>query len=99
MEATLDAGAENLSDEGDTWELICAPSDLAAARERARGRRHRRSSPTSSRWFRRTTVPVDDVSDARKVLRLIDALDEHDDVQNVWSNIDISDDVLAAVED
>lgn len=98
MELTLDAGAENLSDERDTWELICAPSDLAAALAALEAA----GVPTISAELAMVpsiTVPVEDVSDARKVLRLIDALDEHDDVQNVWSNIDISDEVLAAVEE
>ncbi len=42
------------------------------------------------------TIEVDDLGDARKVLRLLEALDEHDDVQNVWSNFEIPDDILAA---
>jgi YebC/PmpR family DNA-binding regulatory protein len=98
MELTLDAGAENLSDEGDTWELICSPSDLPAAVStlEAAGIDLISAEPA---MVPSMTVPIDDVSDARKVLRLIDALDEHDDVQNVWSNIDISDEVLAAVEE
>jgi YebC/PmpR family DNA-binding regulatory protein len=98
MELTLDAGAENLSDEGDTWELICSPSDLLSAVSalEAAGIDPISAEPA---MVPSMTVPVDDVGDARKVLRLIDALDEHDDVQNVWSNIDISDEVLAAVEE
>lgn len=98
MEATLDAGAEDLSDEGDTWELICAPSDLVAARSALETAGIAVVSDELA-MVPSTTVPVEDVSDARKVLRLIDALDEHDDVQNVWSNIEISDEVLAAVEE
>ena len=45
-----------------------------------------------------TTVPLESEGDARKVLRLIDALEEHDDVQNVYANFDIPDSVLQAVE-
>jgi YebC/PmpR family DNA-binding regulatory protein len=98
MEVTLDAGAENLSDEGETWELICTPSDLAAA-VAALGAAGIRVISDELAMVPNTTVKVEDVGDARKVLRLIDSLDEHDDVQNVWSNIDISDEVLAAVEE
>jgi YebC/PmpR family DNA-binding regulatory protein len=98
MEVTLDAGAENLSDEGETWELICTPSDLAAA-VAALGAAGIRVISDELAMVPNTTVKVEDVTDARKVLRLIDSLDEHDDVQNVWSNIDISDEVLAAVEE
>ena len=43
-----------------------------------------------------TTVPVTEEGEARQVLRLLEALDDHDDVQNVWSNFDIPDEVLAA---
>jgi transcriptional/translational regulatory protein YebC/TACO1 len=44
-----------------------------------------------------TSVPLDTEGDARKVLRLIDLLEDHDDVQNVFANFDIPDDVLQAV--
>jgi transcriptional/translational regulatory protein YebC/TACO1 len=43
-----------------------------------------------------TTVPVTEEGEARQVLRLLEALDDHDDVQNVWSNFDMPDEVLAA---
>jgi transcriptional/translational regulatory protein YebC/TACO1 len=45
-----------------------------------------------------TTVAVDAADAAKKVLRLVDALDEHDDVQDVYANFDIPDDVLESVE-
>ncbi|PQM50784.1 YebC/PmpR family DNA-binding transcriptional regulator, partial [Mycolicibacter virginiensis] len=44
------------------------------------------------------SVPVD-VEGARKVLKLVDALEDNDDVQNVWTNVDLSDEVLAALEE
>jgi transcriptional/translational regulatory protein YebC/TACO1 len=44
------------------------------------------------------SVPIDSEADARKVLRLIDLLDEHDDVQNVYANFDIPDSVMELVE-
>jgi transcriptional/translational regulatory protein YebC/TACO1 len=44
------------------------------------------------------SVPIDSETDARKVLRLIDLLDEHDDVQNVYANFDIPDSVMELVE-
>ena len=43
-----------------------------------------------------TTVPVTEEGEARQVLRLLEALDDHDDVQNVWSNFDMPDEVMAA---
>jgi YebC/PmpR family DNA-binding regulatory protein len=97
MEATLDAGAENLSDEGDRWELICSPSDLSAALKALEEAGVKVLSDELA-MVPQSTVPVDDVGDARKVLRLLEALDDHDDVQNVWSNFDIPDEIMAAAE-
>jgi YebC/PmpR family DNA-binding regulatory protein len=95
MEATLDAGAEDISDEGDHWELICSPSELAAA-VRALKEAGIEVLSDELAMVPDTTVPIDDLGDAKKVLRLLEALDEHDDAQNVWSNFDIPDDVMAA---
>jgi transcriptional/translational regulatory protein YebC/TACO1 len=44
------------------------------------------------------SIPVDSEAEAKKILRLMDAIDDHDDVQNVFSNFDISDEILAAYE-
>jgi YebC/PmpR family DNA-binding regulatory protein len=95
MEIAADAGAEDLSDEGDRFVLTCAPSDLhgvSSALEAAG------VPPESSElaMVPSTTVPVAEEGEARRVLRLLEALDDDDDVQNVWSNFDIPDDVLAA---
>jgi len=98
MEATLDVGAENLSDDGDRWELVCAPTDLAAVRNALSDAGIEVLSDELA-MLPSQTVPVHDVTDARKVLRLLEALDEHDDVQNVWSNFEIPDDILAAASE
>jgi YebC/PmpR family DNA-binding regulatory protein len=96
MEVAADAGAEDLTDEDERWVVTSAPNDLAAVRDalEAAG-----MPPDSAElaMVPSTTVPVNDEADVRKVLRLIDALEEHDDVQSVWSNFDIPDEVLAAV--
>jgi YebC/PmpR family DNA-binding regulatory protein len=95
MEVALDAGAEDLSDEDERWVHTTAPADLAAVRAAlcAAG-----MTPASAElaMVPTTTVPVAEEADAKRVLRLLEALDELDDVQNVWSNFDIPDDVLAA---
>jgi YebC/PmpR family DNA-binding regulatory protein len=98
MEVTLDAGAENLSDEGDHWELVCGPTDLGAARDALKAAGIEILSDDFA-MVPNITVPIEEVSDARKVLRLLEQLDEHDDVQNVWSNFDMSDEVLAAASE
>lgn len=97
MLVALDAGAEDLKDQGDTWELTCPPSEfhkLKTALEEA-GIGVESADVT---MLPTTAVPLDNESDARKVLRLIDLLEDHDDVQNVYANFDIPDSVLAVVE-
>jgi len=95
MEIAADAGAEDLSDEGDQFVLTSAPGDLhavAGALEAAG------ITPESAEvaMVPSTTVPVTDESEARRVLRLLEALDADDDVQNVWWNFAIPDEVLTA---
>jgi len=91
-----EAGAEDVRDNGDSWEVVAPPTDLAAVRSAIEARGWPVASaeltmqPTS-------TVPVTSEADARKVLRLIDLLDEHDDVQNVYANFDIPDSVMELV--
>jgi len=96
-EVAVDAGAEDLTDEGDRWVVTSAPTDLSAIREalEAAG-----MAPESAElaMVATTTVPVTEEGEARKVLRLIEALDDEDDVQNVWSNFDIPDEILAGVD-
>jgi YebC/PmpR family DNA-binding regulatory protein len=97
MLVALEAGAEDLTDQGDTWQLTSAPQDLnqlRAALEAA-------AIPFESAdltMLPTTTVPLESEGDARKVLRLVDALEDHDDVQNVYANFDIPDSVLQSVE-
>jgi len=97
MLAALDAGAEDLLDEGDTWRLTSDPStlpDVRAALETA-------GIPFDSAdvtMLPTSAVPLGTAEDAKKVLRVIDALDDHDDVNAVYANFDIPDEVLQAVE-
>jgi YebC/PmpR family DNA-binding regulatory protein len=96
MLAALDAGAEDIDDQGDTWQVTTAPGDLHAVRSAldAAG-----IAVTSSEltMLATTTVALTDESGAKAVLRVIDALEDNDDVQNVYANFDIPDDVLQAV--
>ncbi|HUY23624.1 MAG TPA: YebC/PmpR family DNA-binding transcriptional regulator [Acidimicrobiales bacterium] len=95
MEVALDAGAEDLTDDGDQWILTSAPHDLAAVRD-ALDAAGMKSDSAELAMVPSTTVPVTQEGEVRKVLRLLEALDDHDDVQNVWSNFDTTDEVLAA---
>ncbi len=95
LEVAMEAGAEDLADDGEQWVVTCAPADLMSVRaaleaaELSPGTSELTMVPT-------TTVEVTDESEAKRVLRLIEALDDHDDVQNVYANFDIPDSVMAA---
>jgi YebC/PmpR family DNA-binding regulatory protein len=95
LEVAMEAGAEDLSDEGEQWVVTCAPHDLMAVRSALE---EAQLTPGGSEltMVPTTTVEVVDESEAKKVLRLIEALDDHDDVQNVYANFDIPDSVMAA---
>ena len=96
MEVALEAGAEDLADQGDTWQLTSGPSDLhqvVKALEDA-GIAYDSADLT---MLATQTIPLDNEGDARKVLRLIDGLEDLDDVQNVYANFDIPDEILETV--
>lgn len=92
--AALDAGAEDVRPSGGSWEVITDPSRLPEVRAAMETVATVEDAEVTQ--LPRTTVPVDETS-ARRLLRLIDALEDLDDVQAVYSNFDISDEVLAAV--
>jgi YebC/PmpR family DNA-binding regulatory protein len=93
MEAALEAGADDVAEADGAWEVTCPPTELHALREAivAAG-----IEPDSAQitMLPQTTVACDG-STAEKVMRLIDALEDHDDVQKVHHNAEIPDEVLA----
>lgn len=97
MEAALEAGADDLHDEGDTWEIQTAMADFNAVREAFEAAGLEMQSAELS-MVPKNTISVD-LEAARKLLRFIEALEDHDDVQNVYSNGDISDEVMSQLED
>ena len=97
MLVLLDAGAEDLVDDGDTWRVVCEPTNLGAVRA-ALDENTIAYDSADLTMQATSTVSLDTAEDAKKVLRLIDALDDLDDVQEVYANFDIPDSVLQAVE-
>ena len=95
--AVLEAGAEEVNDLDDSWEIICEPTDLPAVRDALKEAGIEYDSAESS-FQPSMTVPVD-LETARKVLKLVDALEDSDDVQDVYTNIDIPDDVAAQLDE
>ncbi|HVA43401.1 MAG TPA: YebC/PmpR family DNA-binding transcriptional regulator, partial [Acidimicrobiales bacterium] len=97
MLVALDAGAEDLSDQGDTWQVTSPPSDLVTVRAAL----EEAGIPIDSAdltMLPTNAVPLESETDARKVLRLMDALEDLDDVQNVFANFDIPDSILELVD-
>ena len=96
MLAAADAGADDVSLDGSSYQVLTAPEQLGAVREalEAAGFTIESSELT---MLPKTTVEVADESDAKKVLRLMDQLEDNDDVQDVFANFDIPEQVLEAV--
>ena len=90
-------GAEDIVDEGEDWRVTSAPTDMTAVRD-ALDEAGITYSAADVTMLAKTTVALGTAEAARKVLRLIDALDEHDDVQDVFANFDIPDEILEAVD-
>ena len=98
MEAALEGGAEDVRDEGEEWVVITDPSDFSQVMEalEAAGLKPAEAEVT------KLPTTLSDVSEAKaasQVLALMEALDECDDVQHVYSNFDIPEEVLAELED
>ncbi len=93
--AVLDAGAEEVNDIGVAFEVVSEATDLIAVRTALQDAGIDYDSADSS-FLPTVQVPLDE-DGARKVLRLVDALEDSDDVQNVYANFDVSDEVLEAV--
>jgi YebC/PmpR family DNA-binding regulatory protein len=91
--AVLEAGAEEVNDLDGSFEVICEPTDLVQVRTALQDAGLDYDSAEAS-FVPSVSVEVD-VSAATKVLRLLDALEDLDDVQNVFSNLDASDEVMA----
>ena len=94
--AAIDAGADDVADEGGTWRVTSDPSrayDVKAALEAAGFNVESADSPMVSD----NVVPITTSDDAKKVLRIVDAIEDNDDVQDVFANFDIAEDVMDAV--
>lgn len=93
LELVLDAGAEDVNTEGDTYDITCPPAQFEAVKEAVAGA----GIPVQNAEL--TKIASVQVSigegEAASLLRLIDALEEHDDVQKVYANFNISDEILA----
>ena len=97
MLVALDAGAEDIKDAGDSWEVTTAPTDLGAVRS-ALDEGGIGYDSAELTMMPTNVVPLDNEADAKRVLRVIDLLEDLDDVQNVYANFDIPNRILELVE-
>lgn len=97
MEAVLEAGGEEVTDLGEQFEVLSEATDLVPVRTALQEAGIEYDSADVVFWPS-TQIEVD-VEGARKILRLIDALEDSDDVQNVYANFDASDEVMAQLDD
>lgn len=96
LEAVLDAGGEEVNDLGEAFEVLCEATDLVPVRTALQDAGIEYDS--ADVVFHPSMQVEVDAEGARKVLRLIDALEDSDDVQNVFANFDASDEVMAELE-
>jgi YebC/PmpR family DNA-binding regulatory protein len=94
--AAVDAGAEDIEQDGTVFQVTSPPESLAAVREAIEGAGFTVDSAELS-MVPKVTVAVEDESKAKQVMRLIDTLEDNDDVQDVYANFDIPEQVLEAV--
>ena len=97
FEWVLEAGGENFTVNGSTVTVITEPHDLGHVRDVLAGLGVKVLSAELT-LVAQNVIDVSDEGDAKKILRLMDAIDDHDDVQNVYANFDIPDEIMGAFE-
>jgi YebC/PmpR family DNA-binding regulatory protein len=96
MLAAAEGGADDIERDGSSWQITSAPEQLAAVRAAIEAAGFTVDSAELT-MIPKTTIEVDDESQAKKILRLVDALEDNDDVQEVYANFDIPERVLEEV--
>jgi YebC/PmpR family DNA-binding regulatory protein len=94
--AVLDAGAEEVNDLGEAFEVVSEPTDLVPVRSALQAAGIDYDSAESS-LVPSVTISLDEES-ARKIFKLIDVIEDSDDVQNVYANFDVSDDIMQLID-
>jgi YebC/PmpR family DNA-binding regulatory protein len=96
MLAALDAGADDVTVDGDGFRITCDPAAVYEIRDALQAAGLEVESAEST-MVPSVSIEVTDTDDARKILRIVDALEDNEDVQDVYSNFDISDELMEAV--
>ena len=97
MEIALSAGADNMETAGDAFELTCEPAAYEQLRN-ALQENEITADVSELSIIPQNTILVDDIDMAKKIITLIEAFEDHDDVQNVYANFDIPDEIMDKLE-
>jgi len=97
MDLALSAGADDMENTGEVYELTC-DSGAYTELKKAIDKKQIPTEVAELSMMPRNDVPVNDIDTAKKILALMEDLEDHDDVQNVYANFDIPDEILAQVE-
>jgi YebC/PmpR family DNA-binding regulatory protein len=97
LEWIMEAGAENYEANGKNYTVTTEPHDVAFVRD-ALEKHGLKVQSADLTLVAQNTIPVTEESEAKKILRLMEAIDDHDDVQNVYANFDIPDELLASYD-
>ena len=98
LEAAIEAGAEDVESDDEGHEVTTASEDFFAVRDALEARLRRRRERQAGMGARGTTIDLDEEK-ARDVLKLVDILDDNDDVQNVFANFEVSEAVMQRLSD
>ena len=98
LEATLDAEPEDLVDEGDSFKIISDPANLVEVRKAVQVAGYDYES-ADTEFRAQFSQAIADADQAAKLFKLLDAIEDCDDVQDVWSNEDVPEEILAALGD
>ena len=94
--AALEAGADDVARDGDDWRVLTDPSDVWDVKSALEAAGVKVTSAENT-MVAANTVPVTDVEDAKKILKIMDGLEDNDDVQDVYANFDMSEEIMQAV--
>ena len=98
MEIALGAGADDMENSGEVYEITCAPNAFNQLKD-ALNEKSIAIEAAEISMVPQNTIPVNEVETARKVLNMIEDFEDHDDVQNVYANFNIPDDIMNKLEE
>ena len=97
MTAALEAGADDIERDGDSWKVLTDPSVVYDVKETLESAGIEVQSAEST-MVSSTTIEVSDVNDAKQILRIMDMLEDNDDVQDVYANFDIEESIMQGID-